>query len=57
MDQIAIRDETKADPGWPFQIYRTLKAFGVSQISYVPDAGRMVCQRGNDSTVKVTEEL
>jgi sulfopyruvate decarboxylase alpha subunit len=62
MDQIAIRDETKADPSWPFHIYRTLKAFGVSQISYVPDAGhaRLIeLSHGDDAiqtTVLTTEE-
>jgi sulfopyruvate decarboxylase alpha subunit len=28
-----------ASPGWPLELYRTLKAAGVRQVSYVPDAG------------------
>jgi sulfopyruvate decarboxylase alpha subunit len=39
MDQVAIKDDAKAAQSWPFLIHKTLKGFGVSQISYVPDAG------------------
>jgi sulfopyruvate decarboxylase alpha subunit len=39
MDDAAIKDDAKAGQRWPFHIYRTLKEFGVAQISYVPDAG------------------
>jgi sulfopyruvate decarboxylase alpha subunit len=28
-----------AAPGWPLELFRTLKAAGVRQVSYVPDAG------------------
>ncbi len=39
MDDVAVRDEVATGQSWPVQIYKTLKALGVSQISYVPDAG------------------
>ena len=43
MNDAAVRDDAKDDTqagqSWPLQIYKTLKAHGVSQISYVPDAG------------------
>ena len=39
MDDIVVRTEAKAGQDWPLQIYQTLKAYEVSQISYVPDAG------------------
>ncbi|MBR1191110.1 thiamine pyrophosphate-binding protein [Bradyrhizobium sp. AUGA SZCCT0160] len=43
MNDVAVRDDAKDDTqsglSWPAQIYKTLKAHGVSQISYVPDAG------------------
>ena len=29
MNDIAIKDEAEARQGWPFVIYKTLKAFGV----------------------------
>jgi sulfopyruvate decarboxylase alpha subunit len=62
MDDVAIRNDAKTGPGWPFHIYRTLKEFGVSQISYVPDAGhsRLIeLSHGDDAiqtTVLTTEE-
>jgi len=62
MDDVAIRDSAKTGQGWPFQIYKTLKEFGVSQISYVPDAGhsRLIeLSHGDDAiqtTVLTTEE-
>ena len=59
---IAIREDVTTDQGWPFDIYKTLKAFGVSQISYVPDAGhsRLIelshGDRAIQTTVLTTEE-
>jgi len=37
-DAAAIGTNSAA-PGWPLQIYQTLKAARVGQVSYVPDAG------------------
>jgi sulfopyruvate decarboxylase alpha subunit len=56
MDDIAIREDVATDQGWPFDIYKTLKAFGVSQISYVPDAGhsRLIELSHDDSVIKTT---
>jgi sulfopyruvate decarboxylase alpha subunit len=56
MDDIAIRDDVTTDQGWPFDIYKTLKAFGVSQISYVPDAGhsRLIELSLGDRVIKTT---
>jgi sulfopyruvate decarboxylase alpha subunit len=53
---IAIREDVTTDQGWPFDIYKTLKAFGVSQISYVPDAGhaRLIELSHGDSVIKTT---
>jgi len=62
MDDVAIRDSAKTGLGWPFQIYKTLKEFGVSQICYVPDAGHsqlIELSHGDDAiqtTVLTTEE-
>ena len=66
MDDVAIRDDAKDDANtgqsWPFQIYRTLKGFGISQISYVPDAGHSQLIRLShgdgaiQTTVLTTEE-
>ena len=39
MHDVAVNNDDKAGQDWPLQIYQTLKAHGVSQISYVPDAG------------------
>ena len=38
MDDVAIKDDAGVGQGWPFQIYKTLKEFGVAQISYVTHA-------------------
>jgi sulfopyruvate decarboxylase alpha subunit len=60
MDAVAIKDDAKQDadagPGWPLQIYKTLKAFGVSQICYVPDAGhsRLIGLSHGDPAIKTT---
>ena len=56
MNDIAIKDDAEARQGWPFVIYKTLKAFGVSQISYVPDAGhsRLIELSHGDSVIKTT---
>jgi sulfopyruvate decarboxylase alpha subunit len=62
MDEIAVRNEVATDHSWPAQIYKTLKAYGVSQVSYVPDAGhsRLIeLSHGDDAidtTVLTTEE-
>jgi sulfopyruvate decarboxylase alpha subunit len=39
MDDVTIKDDTQTGQSWPLQIYQTLKAYGVAQVSYVPDAG------------------
>ena len=62
MDIAAVREEVGTEQSWPVQIYKTLKAFSVSQISYVPDAGhsRLIELSHGDSaiqtTVRTTEE-
>src|ERR1700730_16822064 len=62
MDDVAIKDEASIGHSWPFQIYKTLKEFGVAQISYVPDAGhaRLIelshGDRAIQTTVLTTEE-
>ncbi len=38
MDQIAVHQDSATSQDWPVAIYRTLKEFGVAQLSYVPDA-------------------
>jgi sulfopyruvate decarboxylase alpha subunit len=59
---IATRDDAVTSQDWPLAIYQTLKKFGVSQISYVPDAGhsRLIeLSHGDNSihtTVLTTEE-
>ena len=30
------------DPTWPYELYKLLKGAGISQFSYVPDAGHKV---------------
>jgi len=56
MDDVAVRDDVKAGQDWPFQIYTTLKASGVSQISYVPDAGHseLIKLSHGDSAIQTT---
>ena len=56
MDDVAIKDDTKSGPSWPFQIYKTLKGFGVSQVSYVPDAGhsQLIELSHGDSAIQTT---
>src|SRR5215475_15345017 len=41
---------------WPDAIYRTLKDYGVSQVSYVPDAGhsRLIELSHGDPAIKTT---
>src|SRR5450432_3836015 len=62
MDDVAIKDDARVGHGWPFQIYKTLKEFGVAQVSYVPDAGHAelielsYCVRAIQTTVLTTEE-
>jgi sulfopyruvate decarboxylase alpha subunit len=62
MDTAIARDEIATDQDWPLQIYKTLKAYDLSQISYVPDAGhsRLIeLSHGDDAihtTVLTTEE-
>lgn len=52
----AIRTAEKAPPpstGWPLELYHALKAAGVRQMSYVPDAGHSTLIRlfGQDADV------
>src|SRR6266852_3585507 len=56
MDDVAIKDEASTGQGWPFQIYKTLKEFGVAQISYVPDAGHseLIKLSHGDSAIQTT---
>jgi sulfopyruvate decarboxylase alpha subunit len=56
MDQIIIEEDASTGQDWPFQIYKTLKASGVSQISYVPDAGhsRLIELSHGDSAIQTT---
>src|SRR6266851_1809614 len=56
MDDAAIKDDAKAGQRWPFHIYRTLKEFGVAQISYVPDAGhsRLIELSHGDGAIQTT---
>ena len=62
MDDVAIKHEASIGHSWPFQIYQTLKEFGVAQISYVPDAGHAQLielshgDRAIQTTVLTTEE-
>ena len=59
---IAATAAVAVQTDWPNAIYRTLKAHGVSQVSYVPDAGhaRLIeLSHGDDAiqtTVLTTEE-
>ena len=59
---IAATADVAVQTDWPNAIYRTLKAHGVSQVSYVPDAGhaRLIeLSHGDDAiqtTVLTTEE-
>jgi sulfopyruvate decarboxylase alpha subunit len=52
----ATKEAATSGPDWPVEIYRTLKAFGVSQISYVPDAGhsRLIELSHGDDAIKTT---
>jgi sulfopyruvate decarboxylase alpha subunit len=60
MDDIATKDDLAAGReiarDWPLEIYRTLKAFDVSQVSYVPDAGhsRLIELSHGDAAIKTT---
>ena len=56
MDIAIVRDEVATDQSWPVQIYKTLKAFGISQISYVPDAGhsRLIELSHGDGAIQTT---
>ena len=62
MVDLASRDEVEARQDWPLAIYRTLKAHGVAQLCYVPDAGhsRLIelshADRAIQTTVLTTEE-
>src|SRR5437868_3044678 len=62
MDTAVAREDVGTSENWPVQIYKTLKSYGVSQISYVPDAGhsRLIeLSHGDDAihtTVLTTEE-
>jgi sulfopyruvate decarboxylase alpha subunit len=61
MHDIAIKEKPGANqPGggqdWPVEIYKTLKQFGVSQVSYVPDAGhsRLIELSHGDAAIQTT---
>jgi sulfopyruvate decarboxylase alpha subunit len=56
MDDVVVRNEARAGQDWPLQIYQTLKAHGVSQISYVPDAGhsRLIELSHGDAAIQTT---
>ena len=61
MHDIAIKEKPGASqPGagqdWPVEIYQTLKKFGVSQVSYVPDAGhsRLIELSHGDAAIQTT---
>jgi len=56
MDDVAIKNDTLTGQSWPLQIYTTLKASGVSQICYVPDAGhsQLIELSHADATVRTT---
>ena len=56
MDDVVIGNDAKAGLDWPLQIYKTLTEFGVSQISYVPDAGhsRLIELSHGDAAIKTT---
>jgi sulfopyruvate decarboxylase alpha subunit len=53
---IATRDDAASSQDWPFTIYQTLKQFGVSQVSYVPDAGhsRLIEMAHGDNSIHTT---
>lgn len=52
----APHDDTTLLHDWPLEIYTTLKQAGVSQISYVPDAGhsRLIELSHADNQIKTT---
>src|ERR1700742_687100 len=53
---IATRDDAVTSQDWPLAIYQTLKQFGVSQVSYVPDAGhsRLIEMAHSDNAIHTT---
>ena len=56
MDTAVAREDVETSQNWPVQIYKTLKAQGVSQISYVPDAGhsRLIQLSHADPAIQTT---
>ncbi|MGY4195093.1 MULTISPECIES: thiamine pyrophosphate-binding protein [unclassified Bradyrhizobium] len=56
MDQIAVHQDSATSRDWPVAIYRTLKSFGVAQVSYVPDAGHsnLIKLSHADADIKTT---
>jgi sulfopyruvate decarboxylase alpha subunit len=56
MDDVAIKHDARIGHRWPFRIYKTLKEFGVAQISYVPDAGHaeLIELSHGDSAIQTT---
>jgi sulfopyruvate decarboxylase alpha subunit len=56
MDDVAIQADSRTGQSWPLQIYKTLKAFDVSQICYVPDAGhsQLIELSHGDATIQTT---
>jgi sulfopyruvate decarboxylase alpha subunit len=53
---IAATADVAIQTDWPNAIYRTLKAHGVSQVSYVPDAGhaQLIKLSHGDAAIKTT---
>jgi sulfopyruvate decarboxylase alpha subunit len=56
MNHLATQQDLTPARDWPADIYRALKSFGVSQVSYVPDAGhsRLIEMSHADSAIKTT---
>jgi sulfopyruvate decarboxylase alpha subunit len=56
MNIAATTDDIASRQDWPIAIYRTLKDYGVSQVSYVPDAGhsRLIELAHGDPAIKTT---
>jgi sulfopyruvate decarboxylase alpha subunit len=56
MNHLATKQDLTPVRDWPVDIYRALKSFGVSQISYVPDAGhsKLIEMSHADGAIKTT---
>ncbi len=57
--EATLAAEARRDPGqdWPLQLYETLKAAGVRQMSYVPDAGHSTLIRLFNDDPEVTANV